>query len=455
MAEISVLCAYEAEQAVLGGLMLENERWDEVVLMLSPDDFYVAQHRAIFRAMSELAVNGQPLDLITLSEHLEHQGRLDVLGGFAYLAELSKNTPSAANIMAYAGIVVEKSVLRQLQATGNTLIADVAAPNATSRDVLDTAERRLFALAQNRTLWERTEASLSSALDTVLQQLESVLGSGGVTGTPTGFDCLDEMTCGLQPGDLVLLAARPSMGKTSLALSMCLSAARRRTEESVLVFSIEMPKEQLILRMLSMLGRVELNHLRSGNMDDEDWARVSSAVGMALGDGGMGSLGERLIIDDCSQQTPSSLRASARRYTRLYGKPALIMVDYLQLIRAPELENRTQEIAEISRSLKALGKELGCPVLALSQLNRQVEQRADKRPNNGDLRDSGALEQDADLIMFIYRDEVYNPDSLAKGEAEIIVSKQRQGPTGTVRVRFDGRCTLFTPSENDGQGGYA
>ena len=289
MAEMSVLCAYEAEQAVLGGLMLENERWDEVVLMLSPDDFYVAQHRAIFRAMSELAVNGQPLDLITLSEHLEHQGRLDVLGGFAYLAELSKNTPSAANIMAYAGIVVEKSVLRQLQATGNTLIADVAAPNATSRDVLDTAERRLFALAQNRTLRERTEASLSSALDTVLQQLESVLGSGGVTGTPTGFDCLDEMTCGLQPGDLVLLAARPSMGKTSLALSMCLSAALRRTEESVLVFSIEMPKEQLILRMLSMLGRVELNHLRSGNMDDEDWARVSSAVGMALGDGGMGS----------------------------------------------------------------------------------------------------------------------------------------------------------------------
>ncbi|HFP3939339.1 TPA: SPI-7-type island replicative DNA helicase [Escherichia coli] len=455
MAEMSVLCAYEAEQAVLGGLMLENERWDEVVLMLSPDDFYVAQHRAIFRAMSELAVNGQPLDLITLSEHLEHQGRLDVLGGFAYLAELSKNTPSAANIMAYAGIVVEKSVLRQLQATGNTLIADVAAPNATSRDVLDAAERRLFALAQNRTLRERTEASLSSALDTVLQQLESVLGSGGVTGTPTGFDCLDEMTCGLQPGDLVLLAARPSMGKTSLALSMCLSAALRRTEESVLVFSIEMPKEQLILRMLSMLGRVELNHLRSGNMDDEDWLRVSSAVGMALGDGGMGSLGERIIIDDCCEQTPSSLRAGARRYTRLYGKPSLIMVDYLQLIRAPELENRTQEIAEISRSLKALGKELGCPVLALSQLNRQVEQRADKRPNNGDLRDSGALEQDADLIMFIYRDEVYNPDSLAKGAAEIIVSKQRQGPTGTVRVRFDGRYTLFTPSENDGPGGYA
>lgn len=201
MAEVSVLCAYEAEQAVLGGLMLENERWDEVVLILNPDDFYVAPHRAIFRAMSELAVNGQPLDLITLSEHTEHQGRLDVLGGFAYLAELSKNTPSAANIMAYAGIVVEKSVLRQLQATGNTLIADVAAPNATSRDVLDAAERRLFALAQNRTLRERTEASLSSALDTVLQQLESVLGSGGVTGTPTGFDCLDEMTCGLQPGD--------------------------------------------------------------------------------------------------------------------------------------------------------------------------------------------------------------------------------------------------------------
>lgn len=201
-----------------------------------------------------------------------------------------------------------------------------------------------------------------------------------------------------------------------------------------------MPKGQLILRMLSMLGRVELNHLRSGNMDDEDWLRVSSAVGMALGDGGMGSLGERIIIDDCCEQTPSSLRAGARRYTRLYGKPSLIMVDYLQLIRAPELENRTQEIAEISRSLKALGKELGCPVLALSQLNRQVEQRADKRPNNGDLRDSGALEQDADLIMFIYRDEVYNPDSLAKGRQKSLSASSVRGP----RVRYGSGSTVVT-----------
>ncbi|HAU9261691.1 TPA: replicative DNA helicase, partial [Escherichia coli] len=285
------------------------------------------------------------------------------------------------------------------------------------------------------------------------------LRAGGMTGTPTGFDELDEMTCGLQPGDLILLAARPSMGKTALGLTLCLNALRERTDETVFLFSIEMSREQLILRTLSMLSRVELTRLRSSMMDDEEWARLTATMGEFMQEGTFAGEGNRLIIDDTSSQTPSSLRASARRYVRLYGRPSLIMVDYLQLIRSPDQENRTQEIAEISRALKSLGKELGCPVLALSQLNRQVEQRADKRPNNGDLRDSGALEQDADLIMFIYRDEVYNPGTLDKGVAEIIVSKQRQGPTGTIRVSFDGRYTLFSPFERgwnfDRSGGNA
>ncbi|EOC2423775.1 SPI-7-type island replicative DNA helicase [Escherichia coli] len=447
MSERYIPRSVDAEQAVLGGLMLDNERWDEVVLMLRGEDFSLAAHRVIFRTMSELATSGQPFDLITLSEHIEKTNNIEALGGFAYLAELSKNTPSAANIIAYARIVAEKSMLRQLQETGNALITDVAAPDATPRTVLESAERRLFSLSQTGMLHERCEVSLTSAMELALRQLEEGLNAGGMTGTPTGFDELDEMTCGLQPGDLILLAARPSMGKTALGLTFCLNALCNRTDETVFLFSIEMSREQLILRFLSMLSRVELTRLRSSMMDDEEWARVTATMGRFMNEASFIGDGNRLIIDDTSFQTPSSLRASARRYVRLYGRPSLIMVDYLQLIRSPDQENRTQEIAEISRALKALGKELGCPVLALSQLNRQVEQRADKRPNNGDLRDSGALEQDADLIMFIYRDEVYNSGTLDKGVAEIIVSKQRQGPTGTIRVNFDGRYTLFSPFE--------
>ena len=445
MAERYIPRSVDAEQAVLGGLMLRGE------------DFSLAAHRVIFRSMSELAISGQPFDLITLSEHIEKTHNIEALGGFAYLAELSKNTPSAANIMAYVRIVAEKSMLRQLQETGNSLVADVASPDATPRAVLESAERRLFSLSQTGMLHERSEVSLSSAMELALRQLEEGLRAGGMTGTPTGFDELDEMTCGLQPGDLILLAARPSMGKT--ALGLCLNALRERTDATVFLFSIEMSREQLILRTLSMLSRVELTRLRSSMMDDEEWARLTATMGEFMQEGTFAGEGNRLIIDDTSSQTPSSLRASARRYVRLYGRPSLIMVDYLQLIRSPDQENRTQEIAEISRALKSLGKELGCPVLALSQLNRQVEQRADKRPNNGDLRDSGALEQDADLIMFIYRDEVYNPGTLDKGVAEIIVSKQRQGPTGTIRVSFDGRYTLFSPFERgwnfDRSGGNA
>lgn len=436
----------DAEQCVLGALMLDNERWDEINLLLTEKDFFLSAHRAIYRAMSSLSSQLQPFDLITLSETLERDGRLETAGGFAYLAEISKNTPSAANILSYAGIVQEKSRLRQLQIIGNSLLVDISNNRLNSLNVAAHAEDALFRLSEQGQHANECETEIMHALDQLLSKLEiATAADNGITGTATGMAEFDYMTCGLQPGDLIILAARPSMGKTSLALSWSIGALQSRPDESVIIFSIEMPTDQLAMRMLSMRSRVELSNLRSGNLSDEDWGRIS------MGAQEMAEWRERLIIDDNSNQTPATLRTRARRYLRKYGKPSLIMVDYLQLVRCPDMENRTQEIAEISRSLKALGKELGCPVLALSQLNRQVEQRADKRPNNGDLRDSGALEQDADLIAFIYRDEVYHTDTAHPGQAEIIISKQRQGPTGTIKTQFDGRFTLFSEYP---EGGY-
>lgn len=436
----------DAEQCVLGALMLDNDRWDDINLLITADDFFVSAHRAIYRAMSVLASRLQPFDLITLSETLERDGRLEMAGGFAYLAEIGKNTPSAANILSYASIVLEKSRLRQLQIIGNSLLADIGTNKLNSLNVAAHAEDALFRLSDKGQHANECETEIMQALDQLLSKLEvATAADNGITGTATGMAEVDLMTCGLQPGDLVILAARPSMGKTSLALSWSIGALLSRPQESVFIFSIEMPIDQLMMRMLSMRSRVELSNLRSGNLSDEDWGRISTGAKE------MAEWRERLVIDDNSSQTPATLRTRARRYIRKYGKPSLIMVDYLQLVRCPDMENRTQEIAEISRSLKALGKELGCPVLALSQLNRQVEQRADKRPNNGDLRDSGALEQDADLIAFIYRDEVYHADTAHPGQAEIIISKQRQGPTGTIKTQFDGRFTLFSEYP---EGGY-
>ncbi|MEY8772769.1 SPI-7-type island replicative DNA helicase [Erwinia sp. ACCC 02193] len=429
----------EAEQCVLGALMLDNDRWDEVNLLLQEDDFFLAVHRIIYKAMSLLSASSQPLDLITLTEKLESSGDIKRCGGFAYLAELSKNTPSAANVMGYAAVMVEKSRLRALLVVSNAIVADVHRHRLSALEVAQHAENALFKLSERGSSQHAQEIEVTEALGLLLSKLEvSTASDNFITGTPTGMEALDYMSCGLQPGDLILLAARPSMGKTSMALSWCIGALLGRPQKSVFIFSIEMPTEQLMMRLLSMRSRVELSRLRSGDLGDLEWDLISK---------GAHELTEwrnRLIIDDNSAQTPATLRTRARRYIRKYGQPSLIMVDYLQLVRCPGMENRTQEIAEISRSLKALGKELGCPVLALSQLNRQVEQRADKRPNNGDLRDSGALEQDADLISFIYRDEVYNADTNYPGQAEIIISKQRQGPTGTLKVQFDGKYTLFS-----------
>lgn len=435
----------DAEQAVLGGLMLDNDRWDDVLPLIRDTDFYLPAHRRIFQAMGQLMASQQPIDLITLSELLDQNAALEPVGGFAYLAEMSKNTPSAANIVAYANIVAERSRLRGLLQLGRGLSAEAAVPRADAAVLTERAEQQLFQLSEQTQTQQNV--SLIAGLESLASHLEMVNGGNGITGTPTGFARLDAITCGLQGGDLILLAARPSMGKTSLGLSFCVGALRDSCKPAF-CFSLEMPRAQLLQRLVSMLGRVALARLRSGQLDDEDWARISQAVAE------MTPWEDRLIIDDESYQTPALLRSRARRYTRLYGRPGLIMVDYLQLMRCPGQENRTQEISEISRSLKALAKELDCPVVALSQLNRQLESRADKRPFNGDLRDSGALEQDADVIAFVYRDEVYDADTQDVGIAEIIIGKQRQGATGTIRVKFEGQYTTFSnlDEQYDGAG---
>lgn len=444
------LISPDAEQCVIGGLMLDNDRWDEVALRLSADDFYLKVHKVIFQEMTRLVAAGKPLDLITLAESIESRGKeaLEQLGGFAYLADLSKNTPSAANIVAYCDIVARNSRARQLAAIGAEITESVKTPGTDIERVMETAEQKITRLA------ERGEpeqgVTLIDGMEKLLPELERRCNvPDGITGTPTGFDEFDAMTSGLQTGDLVLIAARPSMGKTALLISLLLNSLQKKVGSKGQLYSMEQPTDQILMRMLASLGSVDLTHLKSGLMDDEDWARTSNAAALLMGD-----LNDSLIIDDTSYLTPSLLRIRARRNARRYGHPSIIGLDYLQLMRCPDQENRTQEIAEISRSLKALAKEMGCPVVALSQLNRQLESRADKRPNNGDLRDSGSLEQDADVIVFIYRDEVYHENTEDKGVAEIIISKQRQGPTGTIRLRYEGRHTRFSDIA-DRSGRYA
>lgn len=432
--DIAALYSQGAEQAVLGGLMLDNDRWDEIVPLLQADDFHLVPHRHIWKKMAALCQASCPIDLITLSNALESDGVLEQVGGFAYLAELSKNTPSAANIVHYAEIVVARSRARGLMALGNILVSRSADLRTDVLQLCEQAEQRLFQLTEKGGV--SSQPTLMDTLDEVVMRLENALGSNGITGTPTGFAELDHKTCGLQPGDLTLLGARPSMGKTALALAFA-QGALHQSDKPVQFYSLEMPSAQIVQRLLSDIGNVPLGDLRSGTLDERGWACVSAAMKILTG------WKERLVIDDTSNMTPALLRARARRNRRKYGQPALILVDYLQLMRCPEQENRTQEISEISRSLKALAKELECPVLALSQLNRQLENRGDRRPVNGDLRDSGSLEQDADLILFLYRDEVYNENTPDKGTAEIIIGKQRQGPLGTVRVQFNGTYTRF------------
>ncbi|EPS3389507.1 replicative DNA helicase [Vibrio vulnificus] len=429
----------EAEQSVLGGLLLDNERWDTVAERVVSKDFYSRPHRLIFDAIKSILEENKPLDLVTLSEHLERREQLEDVGGFAYLADLAKNTPSAANINAYADIVAERALVRNLISVANE-IADAGydPQGRSSEDLLDLAESKVFAIAEERTSENEGPQNVDSILEKTLERIELLYKSpqDGVTGVDTGFTDLNKKTAGLQGSDLIIVAARPSMGKTTFAMNLCENAAMDQ-DKPVLIFSLEMPAEQIMMRMLASLSRVDQTKIRTGQLDDEDWARISSTMGILMEK-------KNMYIDDSSGLTPTEVRSRARRVAREHGGLSMIMVDYLQLMRVPALsDNRTLEIAEISRSLKALAKELNVPVVALSQLNRSLEQRADKRPVNSDLRESGSIEQDADLIMFIYRDEVYNPDSALKGTAEIIIGKQRNGPIGSVRLTFQGQWSRF------------
>ncbi len=429
----------EAEQSVIGGLLLDNERWDTVSEHVMTQDFYSRPHRLIFDGVKSILAAGKPLELITLSEYLAQREQLEDVGGFAYLADLAKNTPSAANINAYAEIVAERALVRKLIGVANE-IADAGydPQGRNAEDLLDLAESKVFAIAEARTSENEGPKNVDSILERTLARIELLYKTpqDGVTGVNTGFTVLNKKTAGLQGSDLIIVAARPSMGKTPFAMNLCENAAMEQ-DKPVLIFSLEMPAEQIMMRMLASLSRVDQTKIRTGQLDDEDWARISSTMGILMEK-------KNMYIDDSSGLTPTEVRSRARRIAREHGGLSLIMVDYLQLMRVPALtDNRTLEIAEISRSLKALAKELNVPVVALSQLNRSLEQRADKRPVNSDLRESGSIEQDADLIMFIYRDEVYHPDSPLKGTAEIIIGKQRNGPIGSVRLTFQGHYSRF------------
>ncbi len=426
----------EAEQSVLGGLMIANDAWDKVADMVTDADFYRPEHRLIFRRMAQLVEASQPIDIVTLADALTHADELDRAGGFAYLAEVARNTPSAANIRAYAIAVRERSSLRALIAAAQTIADSGFHPEGrSSAELLDDAERRIAQISEDRPKVGGPEA-INPLLKKAVDRIDELFNSdSAITGISTGFTDLDDMTSGLQRGDMVVVAARPSMGKTTFAMNLVEHAVLNGSKP-VIVFSMEMPAEQLILRMLSSIGRINQTKVRTGKLEDEDWPKLSAAIT---------KLKDRpLFIDDTPALSPIEVRARTRRIAREHGTPGMIMIDYLQLMQiAGSTEGRTAEISEISRSMKAMAKEFECPVVALSQLNRGVEQRPNKRPVNSDLRESGAIEQDADVIMFIYRDEVYNEESPDKGIAEIIIGKQRNGPIGTARLTFIGQFTRF------------
>ncbi|HTP99863.1 MAG TPA: replicative DNA helicase [Casimicrobiaceae bacterium] len=429
----------EAEQSILGGLLLDNEAADRIGDLISEDDFYTDAHRVIYRHVVALATDGKPVDVVTLSEALASVQKLDYVGGLAYLGALVANVPSAANIRHYAQIVRERSILRQLAATAGEIAEAAYNPlGRNARAVLDEAEAKVLHIAEQGARGQRTYTLLKDLLVGAVDRIETLYSRDNpsdVTGVATGFADLDKETAGLQPGDLIIIAGRPSMGKSALALNIGEHVAID-LKLPVLVFSMEMGASQLAMRMIGSVGRLDQHKLRTGRLEPDDWERLSSALGR---------LSEApMLIDETAALNAIEVRSRARRLQKQYGQLGVVIVDYLQLMQAQtQGENRATEISEISRSLKALAKELKVPVVALSQLNRSLEQRPNKRPVMSDLRESGAIEQDADVILFIYRDEVYNEDTPDKGTAEIIIGKQRNGPIGTVRLTFLGEHTRF------------
>ena len=426
----------EAEQSLLGGLMLDKAAWDKVADVVGSEDFYRKDHRLIFKAIAELVDDGNPCDVVTISEFLDKRGELESAGGLEYLATLANETPGAANARAYAKIVRERAMLRSLINVGNEIAGQAFSTEGRSAsEVVDEAERLVFEIAERGSRGRQGFKSLKQILPETVDRIDMLHQSdGSITGISSGYTEFDKMTAGLQAGDLVIVAGRPSMGKTTFAVNIAENAAIG-SKVPTAIYSMEMPSSQLAFRMISSLGRVDQTHLRTGNFPDEDWSRINTAVQL-MSDA-------PIFIDDTAGLAPTEIRARARRLQREHGL-GLIVVDYLQLMQVPgNTENRATEISEISRSLKALAKELSVPVIALSQLNRSVEQRTDKRPVMSDLRESGAIEQDADMIIFIYREEVYNPDTPRKGIADIVIAKQRNGPIGEFPLTFVGRYTKF------------
>jgi replicative DNA helicase len=428
----------EAESSVLGGLLLDNSAWDRVGDLLSDSDFYRYEHRLVYTAVSTLVNANRAADVITVFENLQSQGKAEEIGGLAYLNSLAQYVPSAANIRRYAEIVRERAILRKLVSVSDEIAT--SALNTNGRpvpNILDEAEQKIFNIGEEGSRMRQGFQSMGNLVVELLDRVEEMSQNpNDITGVPTGFFDLDRMTSGMQAGDLIVLAARPSMGKTALAINIAENVALKEGLP-VAVFSMEMGASQLAVRIVGSIGRIDQTHLRTGKLTDEEWPRLTEAI-------------ERLRdvsfhIDETPGLNTSELRANARRLARQCGKMGLIVVDYLQLMSGSsnESDNRATELGEISRGLKMLAKELQCPVIALSQLNRSVEQRTDKRPMMSDLRESGAIEQDADIIMFIYRDDYYNKDSKDPGVAEIIIGKQRNGPTGTVRLTFLKNLTRF------------
>ncbi len=429
----------ESEQSTLGGLLLDNHAWDKIGDLLREEDFYRADHRLIWKHISKLIERGKPADVITVFESLDADKRAEEAGGLAYLNALAQNTPSAANIRGYAQIVRDRSILRRLLGSTEDIADSVYNRRGREvREILDAAESAVFKIAEDGSRGKQGFIEMSTLVVQVRDRVQQLhdLNSPDVTGVATGFADLDQKTSGLQPGDLIIVAGRPSMGKTAFSLNIAENIA---LEGGIVgVFSMEMGGTQLAMRMLGSIGRLDLHKLRTGKLNDAEFSKFATALER---------LQEvKLHVDETPALTALELRARARRLHRLYGKLDLIVIDYLQLMSGSSgaaSENRATEISEISRSLKALAKELQVPVIALSQLNRSLESRTDKRPMMSDLRESGAIEQDADVILFIYRDEVYNPESQDKGTAEIIIGKQRNGPIGRVQLAFMGEFTKF------------
>jgi replicative DNA helicase len=427
----------EAEQSVLGGLMLSGAAYDQVADKITASDFYREDHRLIFLAISDLHENNRPCDAVTVSEWFESHGKINQVDGGSYISQLANNTPSAANAGAYADIVREKSILRSLIDVGAQITSSAfSSDGRESKTLLEEAERLVFAIADKGARGTTGLVSVQEKLKEAMDKIEELSAfEGEITGLPTGFKAFDQLTAGLQPSDLIIVAGRPAMGKTTFAMNIAEDAAIKHGK-SVAIFSMEMASLQLVMRLFSSLGQIEQGKIRTGNLDDLDWPKLTSAMNLLHK--------SKIFIDDTPALSPAELRARARRLKRKHDVD-LIVVDYMQLMAVPDTrENRATEIAEISRSLKTIAKELNIPVVALSQLNRDLEKRTNKRPVMADLRESGSIEQDADLIVFIYRDEEYNKEaSNAKGQAEIIIGKHRNGSTGTVHLAFQGPWLRF------------